>query len=324
MAKNKFIYDPESLSYIQVENSFKSKLKKFIPYVGAGAVVGIAFYALSAMSYSTPTEKIQAQQLNDLIKRQSIFVERMNEADKVLAELEIMDDSVYRTLLGSEPISESQRMAGTGGVDVYEEMVNSNTPTELINSYKKLDALLAKINVQHSSYNELFKKASINIDRMQHLPAIIPIANWDLRYIGSGFSPRRFHPILEIWRQHEGIDFIAKSGTKIFASADGKVRSSRFSSSFGNVVEIDHGYGLTSLYAHMTKFVVKKGQVVKRGEVIGYVGNTGLSAGAHLHYEVHVKGIPVDPVNYFFNDLTSKEYKEVVAQAAGVEACMEG
>jgi len=324
MAKDKYIYDPESISYILVDNTFKAKVKKFIPYLSAGALVGIAFYVIAVLSNCTPTEKMQAQKLRDLIKRQSVFSERMNEADKVLSELEVMDDSVYRTLLGVEAIPVSQRIAGTGGVDVYEEMTNSNTPEEIINSFKKLDILVAKMNVQQASYKQLFKKAIVNVDRMQHLPAIIPISNWDLRRIGSGFSPRRFHPILKVWRQHKGIDFIAQKGTEIFAAADGVAVSVRVSSSFGNVVEIDHGYGIQTLYAHMSKFNIKNGQKIKRGQVIGYVGNSGLSAGSHLHYEVHVNGKEVDPVSYFFKDLSAQEYKEVVAQASSVETCMEG
>jgi murein DD-endopeptidase MepM/ murein hydrolase activator NlpD len=322
MAKSKFIYDPEKLAYIPVGTTFKEKVMKFVPYFSVGTLMGVAFYAISAVAWSTPTEKIQAQKISDMKKRQTVFVERLNEIDGVLKELEVMDDSVYRTVLGSEPLSASLRQAGTGGVDAYEEMIASNNPKDLIDAYKKLDNLVAKINVQRASYNELFKKASLNFDRIQHLPAIIPIANWDLHYIGSGFS-KRFHPILQVWRMHKGIDFVASEGTKIFASADGVVSVAHFSSSFGNVVEVDHGYGIATLYAHMIKFNVKKGDKVKRGDVIGYVGDTGLSAGPHLHYEVHVHGEAVNPVNYFFNDLSAEEYKQVVAQAESIETCME-
>ncbi len=322
MAKSKFIYDPEKLSYIPVETTFKEKVMKFVPYLSVGTLMGVAFYAISAVAWSTPTEKIQAQKISDMKQRQTVFVERLNEIDDVLKELEVMDDSVYRTMLGSDPLSPSLRQAGTGGVNAYEEMIASNNPKDLIDAYKKLDNLVAKINVQRASYNELFKKASLNFDRIQHLPAIIPIANWDLHYIGSGFS-KRFHPILQVWRMHKGIDFVASEGTKIFASADGVVSVAHLSSSFGNVVEVDHGYGIVTLYAHMSKFNVKKGDKVKRGDVIGYVGDTGLSAGPHLHYEVHVHGEAVNPVNYFFNDLSADEYKQVVAQAESIETCME-
>ncbi|MCW3804862.1 M23 family metallopeptidase [Plebeiibacterium marinum] len=320
---NKYIYDPNTLSYIPIENTFKSKAKKMVPFSIGGIVIGLVCYACTAIFYATPKEKIQAQQLKDILSRQEIFAERLSEADRSLKELAVLDDSLYRAMLGENPMDSALRLAGTGGTDGYEELLSSNMPKEIINSYKKLDEIVARMNVQNASYSDLFKKAAVNAQRLQHLPAIIPIANWDLKYIGSGFAPRRFHPILKRWRQHEGIDFIASTGTKIFAAADGKVTSVRVSDSFGRVVEVDHGFGITTLYAHMSKFKVKRGENVKRGDVLGYVGNSGLSAGPHLHYEVHIKGKEVDPVNYFFKDLTSAEYKAVVEKAASVEICME-
>ncbi len=323
MANNKYIYDPESLSYIPVENTLKARLRKMIPYAIGGVVIGLGCFAAVALVYSTPREKVQAQQIKDMKSRQEVFIERLNEADQKLNELAVLDDSLYRTMLGAAPLEASQRMAGTGGTDNYSEMINSNIPAEIIKSYKKLDNLVAKMNVQESSYSELFNKAIKNADRLQHLPAIIPISNWDLKYVGSGFSPRRFHPILKRWRQHEGIDFIANIGTDIYAAADGVVKSARLSDSFGRVVEIDHGYGISTLYAHMSKFEVKYGDKVKRGQIIGHVGNTGLSSGPHLHYEVHLNNRPVDPANYFFRDLTPKEYRVLMDKASSVEVCME-
>jgi murein DD-endopeptidase MepM/ murein hydrolase activator NlpD len=323
MSQNKFIYDPDLLTYIPVNNSFKQKIKNALPYLVIGFVVGIASYVVLAVSFATPKEKIYAQQIVDIEARQSVLAERIHQADQTLKKLIANDDSLYRTMLGDRAISPAQRLAGTGGVNKYGDMRNSNTPDGLVQSFRELDNLIAKMNVQEGSYKDLFSKTISNFDRMQHLPAIIPIANWDLKRIGSGFSPRRFHPILKTWRQHEGIDFIAPQGTKIFASADGVVKSVRYSSSFGKVIVIDHGYGISSLYAHLLKFNVKKGTKVKRGQVIGSVGNTGLSAGPHLHYEVHVNGKEVDPTSYFFNDLTAEEYKAIVAKAQSVEICME-
>jgi murein DD-endopeptidase MepM/ murein hydrolase activator NlpD len=150
----------------------------------------------------------------------------------------------------------------------------------------------------------------------------MPIYNEDLKLIGAGFG-MRMHPILNIYRMHEGIDFFASTGTAVFATADGVVTDARESETFGKVVEIDHGYGLTTLYAHLNGFKVRKGQLVKRGDVIGEVGNTGLSSGEHLHYEVHVNGKEVDPVNYFFKDLSPEEYRKVVAIAQAYERSMD-
>jgi len=323
MAQSKFIYDPETLSYIPVENTLKTKVKKLLPFVACGACIGIVTFAIVAFNFKTPTEKVQAQKQKEIDARQNVLEKRINDFDHVLTNLAVLDDSLYRSLFRVDPVPQSVRQAGIGGVEKYTDMINSDVPTNIIGAYKKLDDLVAKINVQKGSYRELFKMSIANVDRMQHLPAIIPISNWDLKYIGSGFSSSRFHPILKRVRPHEGIDFIARVGTDIYAAADGKVINVRFSDSFGRVVEIDHGYGITTLYAHMSKFHVKNGDIVKRGQVIGEVGNSGLSAGAHLHYEVHINGKEVDPVNYFFKDLTSDEYKAVVAQAASVKECME-
>ncbi len=323
MAKRKYIYDYELLTYIPVENTIKSKIKKILPYVFVGAAVGLASYLLLTKYHMTPEEHLQAQRLKDIHTRQEVLEQRIAKANSKLNDLVLMDDSVYRSIFGMTAISPVMRQAGTGGVDTYEDMIDSDTPKDIIEGYKHLDGLVAKMNVQKGSYNQLFKRLVANVDKMKHMPAIIPIANWDLRYIGSGFSKRRWHPILKQWRQHDGIDFVANVGKAIRASGDGVVSSARISSSFGKVVEIDHGYGFSTLYAHMSKIHVKRGQIVKRGEVIGEVGNTGLSAGAHLHYEVHVNGKPVDPVNYFFKDLTPEEYKLVVAQSQSVTETME-
>ena len=322
MSRKKYIYDPESLTYIQIDVTPKERLKKVLPYVIVGIVMGLLSYIFIAVEYYTPKEKLQAEKIQVLEKNQEILNDKIKYADMKLSELISYDDSVYRTVLGSKPLPKEVRMAGTGGVNKYEELEKKKNLKEVIESYKKLDKVLAKMEVQKSSYINLLKKAKMNADRLQHLPAIIPIANWDLKRIGSGFG-MRFHPILNRYRMHEGIDFIAPTGTPIFASADGVVKSARHSDSFGQVVEIDHGYGIVTLYAHMSKIKVKKGQKVVRGEVIGLTGNTGLSSGPHLHYEVHRDNKEVDPVSYFFKDLTAKEYEAVLAQARNLKTSME-
>ncbi len=324
MAKVKYIFDPGSLRYIAVDVTLKDKTKKFLPFLLAGTLMGGFIYLLMAFGpYSTPREKIQAQQLNSMQVNQKILDDRINEANTTITHLAALDDSLYRTMLGENALNGSIRQAGIGGSNKYEYLEGTETPENIIASFKKLDELVAKINVQEGSYKELFKKSLVNIDRLQHLPAIIPVANWDLKRIGSGFSLRRYHPILKRYRAHEGIDLIANTGTDIYASADGTVKTVRYSDSFGKMVEVDHGFGLLTLYAHMSKQEVKIGDVVKRGQIIGKVGSTGLSGGPHLHYEVHVKNKEVDPVKYFFSDLTPEEYKAVVAQSQSIENTME-
>lgn len=324
MAKEKYVFDPETLMYVAVDTTLKSKVKRFIPYMLAGSVLGIATFAVMAFgTYSTPKEKLQSQVISKLKTNQKLLNKRIDEASNTLQNLVALDDSLYRTMLGQNALNSSIRQAGTGGTNKYEDLERTDTPKEIIESFKNLDKLVAKMNVQESSYKDLFKRSLANMDRLQHLPAIIPVANWDLKRIGSGFSPHRFHPILNRWRPHKGIDLVADIGTEIYASANGRVKSARYSDSFGKMVEIDHGFGLVTLYAHMNKQSVRVGEKVKRGQVIGEVGSTGLSGGPHLHYEVHLNGVEVDPVKYFFNDLSPQEYKAVVAQSQSIEFCME-
>lgn len=322
MATKKYIYDPESLTYILVEITFAERVKKYLPYVLTGVVMGIAAYIFVAVEYYTPKEKLQAEKIHVLENNQKILNNRIESAGKTLSQLIAYDDSVYRTVLGAKPLPKEVRMAGTGGINKYENLEKRGDYNEVIESFKKLDKVVAKMKVQKSSYQTLLEKARMNTDRLQHLPAIIPIANWDLKRIGSGFG-MRFHPILNRYRMHKGIDFVAPTGTPVFASAEGTIKSVRRSGSFGKVIEVNHGYGLVTLYAHLSKIKVKRGQKVVRGQIIGMVGNTGLSSGPHLHYEVHLNNVEVDPVSYFFKDLTAKEYEVVVARAQSFKRSME-
>ncbi len=324
MAKEKYVFNPETLIYDAVDASFKTKVKRFIPYMVVGVFLGVAVFAVLAFgTYATPKERLQAQMIGKLKTNQKLLNKRISDASSTLQNLVALDDSLYRTMLGEKALNSSIRQAGTGGSNKYEDLERTDTPKEILESFKNLDKLVAKMNVQESSYKDLFKKSLANMDRLQHLPAIIPVANWDLKRIGSGFSPRRFHPILNRWRPHKGIDLVASTGTHIYSSANGRVKEVRYSDSFGKMVEIDHGFGLVSLYAHMSKQNVKVGEQVKRGQIIGEIGSTGLSGGPHLHYEVHLNGVEVDPVKYFFNDLSPQEYKAVVAQSQSIEFCME-
>lgn len=178
----------------------------------------------------------------------------------------------------------------------------------------QLNRLYSKIEVLDYSYDDIIGKAKMNQKKMTHLPTIILIYNKDLKGTGAGFG-MRIHPILGIKRMHEGMDFYARKGTDVYATADGIVSEVRFSTTFGNIVEIDHGFGYETIYGHLSKFKVKKGQKIKRGEIIGLVESTGLSSGMHLHYEVHLNGKEVNPIYYFYADLTPAQYKQIIEQS---------
>ena len=247
-----------------------------------------------------------------------ILNKEVNVAYKMLENLEERDDNIYRIIFEAEPIPSTIRQAGVGGINRYKELIDGNLKREelLVDNYIKVDELKRKLYIQTKSYDELFNMANNKEDLIAAIPAIQPIYNKDLRRVASGYG-MRIDPFLKVRRMHYGLDFSVKKGTPIYATADGKVVIIK--SSFGGLgkhIYLDHGNGYRTVYAHLNKFNVKKGQKVKRGELIAYSGNTGRSTSPHLHYEVHKNGEKVNPINFFFNDLTPSQYEEVIRIAS--------
>ncbi len=229
-----------------------------------------------------------------------------------LEEISNRDDKVYRVIFEQDPIPQSIRQAGFGGVNRYTNLENYKYSDFVISILNKSDATIKHLIIQKKSYEEIYKLA-LNKDKMlRSIPAIQPIPNKNLRRMPSGFGMRK-HPIYRSWRMHAGMDFTTSVGTKVYATGDGVVQNIQYSNSgYGNEVIINHGYNYKTLYAHLSRILVKPGQKVKRGDVIANVGNTGLSTGPHLHYEVRKNGIPVNPINYYYNDLTSEEFDKML------------
>jgi murein DD-endopeptidase MepM/ murein hydrolase activator NlpD len=238
--------------------------------------------------------------------------------DKTLKGLEHRDDNIYRVVLGAEPIDKSVRDAGVGGFDRYSEIKEKDILHEdiIVSLNERVDKLKRKIYIESKSQDEVVQKAKNKEKLFAAIPAIQPIANKQLIALASGFG-MRVHPIYKVKKMHSGIDFAAPIGTPIYATADGKIEevSVRFSG-YGKMIVIDHGFGYKTRYAHMHDFAVRQGQNIKRGELIGYVGDTGLSTAPHLHYEVLMNGVLINPVHYFFNDLSPAEYEKVVELAS--------
>lgn len=322
MARQEYKFDPQQLSLSRVQRSLKRTLIRTGSYVMLSLSVGAVGFFLMTGVVKTPREKNLISQNEKLLTLYNSLDERLDVYDKTLTTLRVLDDSIYRSLIGKSALPWSLREAGTGGHDPSYELSLSSYPKRVINTAQRINGLEYHLKVQENSYREVIKEAYANQYRLNHIPAIMPIYNEDLLMTGSGFG-MRFHPILKIWRMHEGIDFFAYTGTDVFATGDGYIQTVHFSETFGKVIVIDHGYGIKTLYAHLSQFQVKKGQRIKRGEIIGKVGNTGLSKGQHLHYEVHVNGKEVDPVNYFFKDLTPAEYKKIVAISQAYEMSMD-
>jgi murein DD-endopeptidase MepM/ murein hydrolase activator NlpD len=318
MAKIKYYYDTETCKYERVKAKTSDVVLNALgifALVSMMAVVMVIFYY---NYFESPKEVILANEVKELKFYYEQRTQEVDEAIKILNEVENRDDNIYRVVLGAEPIDKSIRDAGVGGSDRYEDIREKNLAHEdlVLGLSERVDLLKRKIYIESKSQDEVVKLAENKEKLFAAIPAIQPISNKQLLALASGFG-LRIHPVYKVKKLHTGIDFAAAIGTPIYATADGKVAevSVKFSG-YGKMVEIDHGFGYRTRYAHMHDFAVRSGQNVKRGDLIGYVGNTGLSTAPHLHYEVLINRGQVDPVHYFYNDLTPAEYEKVLELAS--------
>ena len=318
MSKDKYYYNPKTCKFERIK---KTKKEIFINIIGFLLIVLFSSFLVLNI-YDTYFESPKIVELRkenqELETHFEILNKEVNVAYKMLENLEERDDNIYRIIFEAEPIPSTIRQAGVGGINRYKELIDGNLKREelLVDNYIKIDELKRKLYIQTKSYDELFNMANNKEDLIAAIPAIQPIYNKDLRRVASGYG-MRIDPFLKVRRMHYGLDFSVKKGTPIYATADGKVVIIK--SSFGGLgkhIYLDHGNGYRTVYAHLNKFNVKKGQKVKRGELIAYSGNTGRSTSPHLHYEVHKNGEKVNPINFFFNDLTPSQYEEVIRIAS--------
>jgi murein DD-endopeptidase MepM/ murein hydrolase activator NlpD len=240
----------------------------------------------------------------------------MDNIDKVIGQLQETDDNLYRTIFEAEPIAKSEREGGIGGIDRYKELEGYNNSKIVIETAKRLDQIRRRVYTQSKSFDELISLAKRKEEMLGAIPAILPISSKDLIRVASGFG-LRIHPFYKIIKFHAGMDFTAPTGTDVYATGNGVISAVMSSKrGLGNHVIIDHGFGYQSIYAHLDRFNVRVGQKVSRGDVIGFVGSTGLSIAPHLHYEIKVNDTNVDPANYYFNDLSPAEYERMIEVAS--------
>ena len=318
MSKDKYYYNPKTCKFERIK---KTKKEIFLNIIGFLLIVLFSSFIVLNI-YDTYFESPKIVELRkenqELETHFEILNKEVNVAYKMLENLEERDDNIYRIIFEAEPIPSTIRQAGVGGINRYKELIDGNLKREelLVDNYIKIDELKRKLYIQTKTYDELFNMANNKEDLIAAIPAIQPIYNKDLRRVASGYG-MRIDPFLKVRRMHYGLDFSVKKGTPIYATADGKVVIIK--SSFGGLgkhIYLDHGNGYRTVYAHLNKFNVKKGQKVKRGELIAYSGNTGRSTSPHLHYEVHKNGEKINPINFFFNDLTPSQYEEVIRIAS--------
>lgn len=322
--RHTYRYNPHTLRYEKVFVSLKEKVRRISFNVLLGVVLGVVLVFVGLQFMESPKTLALERELAMYKRQCEMLIPRVERAEKVLVNLEERDDAVYRTIFGSEPVSDAERRSGIGGVERYSALEGYESSELVKYTTRRVDELTKRLYVESKSLDEIYEMARNKNERMASMPAIMPVAKSKCQ-IMSGFG-YRFHPILKHQRLHTGIDLSARPGTPIYATGDGVVRvAGRNSDGFGGygiVAVVDHGYGYQTLYAHMNSCDVRQGQKVKRGEKIGTVGSTGLSSGPHLHYEVIVNGKRVDPVYYFFNDLTPEEYEKVIEQASQENQCM--
>ena len=307
MAKVKYYYDSDTLSYRRIEQS-KGYISKIVILI-AFSVLLVMFTGFIVLSQflKTPDQLAQERELENLKLNYQLLNKRLDESSSILAQLQQRDNNIYRAYFEANPIPEEQRKAGFGGVNRYSYLEGYDNTQLVVNATKKLDILSKQMVVQSKSLDEIVSLAKEKETMLASIPAIMPIKKEDLSYVASGYK-YRMHPILKIRKFHKGMDFKAATGTPIYASGNGKVVLAQRSATFGKVVYIDHGFGYRTIYAHMSKMATRKGRKVKRGDIIGYVGNTGRSVGSHLHYEVHKNGRALNPINFYYVDLTPEEF----------------
>lgn len=312
----------EHYIFNQLTQSFEvleaSKSKSVLRYVLILlAVLGSAFlFAVLLFSFfKSPKEKMQARELEYMKLQYEILNDRLDNMEALLTDMEQRDNDLYRVMFEADPIPSSVRRSGFSDADRYSGFYGYVNSAQVVSAARKLDVIASQLYNQSVSYDTLFMMARNKADMLAHIPAIFPLKETEIKYISSYFGYRP-DPIYKVSKFHSGIDFSAALGTETFASGDGVVAEvDKNEWGYGNMVTIDHGFGYKTRYAHLQKAFVRKGQKVKRGQRIGLIGNTGKTTGVHLHYEVLKNDVQIDPINFFYNDLTPNQYEQILQQS---------
>lgn len=314
MSKVKYYYDPDTLSYRKIEPKKSKKYRNILLFILGSSLFGFVglLFLLNTNLVNTPKELSLEREVQNYELQYDILNKKMQQIEQVLANIEDRDNNIYRLYFEANPIPEEQRRAGFGGINRYKSLEGFNNSEIIINATKRLDIIQKQMVIQSKSLDEIAKLAEEKEKLLASIPAIQPVRNEDLTRMASGFGWRT-DPFTKARKMHKGMDFTAQRGTPIYASGDGKVtRADNRSSGYGKHIRIDHGYGYLSLYAHLSKYNVSKGQKVKRGDLIGFVGNTGRSEAPHLHYEVWKDGEKINPINFYYGSLTAEEFANML------------
>ncbi|HMI07692.1 MAG TPA: M23 family metallopeptidase [Flavobacterium sp.] len=320
MKKVKYYYDPENLAYRKIKTKKSTKFGYVALFLLASAIFGVLSFVvlLNTPFFETPKDRLQAREIENFKLRYAILNKKMDQIDDVLENVADRDNNLYRVYFNTSAIPDEQRKAGFGGVNRYKELEGFDNSELVINTSKRVDVISKELVIQSKSLDEILKLAKDKSKLLAAIPAIQPVRNENLRQMASGFGYRT-DPFTKARKFHAGMDFSAPNGTPIFATGDGIVeRADNTASGYGNHIVIRHGFGYETLYGHLSKYKVHAGQSVKRGDIIGYVGSTGRSEGPHCHYEVHKNGEVVNPLNFYYGNISAAEYV-VISKLANQE-----
>ena len=316
MAKQKrYIFNQLTQNFEVLETSKSRKVLRF--FLVLLALLGIAFLfaVLLFTFFKSPKEKSQARELEYMKLQYEILNDRLDNMEILLTDMEQRDNNLYRVMFEADPIPTSVRRSGFSDADRYADLYGYVNSGQVVSAARKLDVIASQLYNQSVSYDSLFAMARNKSNMLACIPAIFPLKETEVKYISSYYGYRP-DPIYKVEKFHTGMDFSAALGTEAYATGDGVVTDVEKSQwGYGNMVTIDHGYGYKTRYAHLQKSAVRKGQKVKRGQKIGYIGDSGKTTGVHLHYEVLKNDVHVDPINFFYNDLTPEEYEQILQQS---------
>lgn len=312
MPKSNYKFDPDRLSYDKVTLSPKQKIGQFFKQLAAITVIASIILIMLSFFFDTPGERMQKRENQQLLLQYKLLNNELDRMENTMNQIKERDDNIYRVIFNAEPIPPGKRIGGYGGSNKYKNLDGYSNSEIVIETTKKIDQLKYKLGIQWRSYEEVVSLAQEKEKFLSSIPAISPVSDKDLTRFASGYG-YRIHPIYRTRKMHTGIDLTAPTGTPVYSTGDGKIIKAGYTpGGYGKRIIIDHGYGFKTLYAHLHEVNVKVGQKIKRGELIGKVGNTGRSTAPHLHYEVRKNNKTENPVNYYYNDLTPEQYEEVI------------
>ena len=318
MSKTKYYFDSDNLEFVPIKNTLGNRIYRLSLFLISSVIFGafITVILFNTDFVNTPKEIVQEREIDNYELQLKVLNKKLEQVESTLANIEKRDNNLYRAYFEASPIPEDQRKAGFGGINRYDYLEGFESSDLIVNTTERLDILTKELVIQSKSLDEIELLAKNKESLLSSIPSIQPVNSSDLRRMASGYG-YRIDPFTKARRMHFGMDFSAKRGTPIYATGDGTVsRADSRAAGFGKHVRIDHGFGYVTIYAHLESFIVVKGDKVKRGETIGYVGSTGRSVAPHLHYEIVKDGVKINPINFYSGSLSPAEFEELVKIAS--------